>query len=85
MWARTIFPAASIDEIDSQAAQFRDYWIAKPGAQACKLDWEATWRNWCRRGLSQAGNRKPQHTGVFGRPKIDLAKLVDKSTPEWVA
>lgn len=72
MWARTIFPAATPEAIDDQAAQFRDYWIAKPGAMACKLDWEATWRNWCRKGLSPTGHvRRPQSTGVFQRPKID--------------
>lgn len=28
--------------------RFRDYWIAQPSQRGCKLDWEATWRNWCR-------------------------------------
>lgn len=66
MWARTNFPASTDAQVFEQAEQFRDYWIAKPGAQACKLDWEATWRNWCRRGLSQIGSvRKPASTGVF--------------------
>ena len=27
---------------------FHDYWIAKPGKDGLKLDWEATWRNWVR-------------------------------------
>ena len=27
---------------------FKDYWIAKSGHQAVKLDWFATWRNWVR-------------------------------------
>jgi len=31
------------------AEQFRDYWIAVPGAKGRKTDWEATWRNWVRR------------------------------------
>lgn len=31
-----------------EADKFRDYWIAKTGKDACKVDWEATWRNWCR-------------------------------------
>lgn len=31
------------------AAQFRDYWHAVPGAKGVKLDWDATWRTWCRR------------------------------------
>jgi hypothetical protein len=38
------------------ADAFRDHWIAKPGAGGVKLDWLATWRNWCRnaRGPQQA-------------------------------
>lgn len=29
-------------------AKFRDYWTAVPGARGVKLDWFATWRNFCR-------------------------------------
>ena len=28
--------------------RFKDHWIAKPGKDGKKLDWLATWRNWCR-------------------------------------
>jgi hypothetical protein len=28
---------------------FRDFWVAKPGKDGLKLDWEATWRTWVRR------------------------------------
>jgi len=28
---------------------FRDYWAAKAGKDAAKLDWDATWRNWVRK------------------------------------
>jgi hypothetical protein len=31
-----------------EAERFKDYWIAKSGRDATKLDWQATWRNWCR-------------------------------------
>lgn len=27
---------------------FRDYWHAKVGKEAVKMDWEAAWRRWCR-------------------------------------
>jgi hypothetical protein len=27
---------------------FADYWHAKAGKDGIKLDWPATWRNWCR-------------------------------------
>lgn len=29
-------------------AKFSDYWRAAGGAKARKIDWDATWRNWCR-------------------------------------
>jgi hypothetical protein len=35
--------------VQDVAAGFRDYWHAKPGKDGAKLDWSATWRNWCRR------------------------------------
>jgi uncharacterized protein YdaU (DUF1376 family) len=34
-----------------EADKFADYWRAKPGTGGTKLDWSATWRNWCRRAL----------------------------------
>lgn len=81
MWSQTNFPAATVEQIQDQAAQFRDYWIATPGAKACKLDWEATWRNWCRRGLSQAGMRRPQSTGVYhAKPKLDWDEVMREAT-----
>lgn len=33
---------------------FSDYWTALPGSKALKLDWDATWRNWCRKAKSFA-------------------------------
>jgi hypothetical protein len=35
-------------DLESVVAQFRDYWLAKPGRDGTKLDWEATFRNWVR-------------------------------------
>lgn len=37
-----------------EAEKFRDYWVATSGRNASKLDWEATWRNWCRNAKVQA-------------------------------
>jgi hypothetical protein len=70
-WAKTNFPAVSDEQITAQADNFRDFWIAKPGAQACKLDWQATWRMWCRRGLVLGTIRQPQHTGQYTGSRID--------------
>lgn len=45
---------------------FRDYWTSKPGQGGVKLDWQATWRNWCRntRGPAKAA---PRTTGLEGK------------------
>jgi hypothetical protein len=50
-------------DVGNVANQFRDYWVAQPGAKGRKLDWPATWRNWVRnqkRGYQngQQGNTK---------------------------
>jgi hypothetical protein len=62
------------EEINREADRFRDYWTAKSGREACKLDWEATWRNWVRsdfrkRAGSGTGNasRNGSRTDAFDR------------------
>ena len=47
-WARINFVSATDAMVSAEADQFRDFWISKAGREAAKLDWEATWRNWCR-------------------------------------
>jgi len=49
---------------DTEAAKFRDYWISKPGSGGVKLDWSATWRNWCRKAAEnkpRAGPARQRH------------------------
>lgn len=38
-----------------EAEKFRDYWTAKAGKDATKLDWNATWRNWIRNAREEFG------------------------------
>lgn len=35
-------------DVEAEAAKFCDYWRARPGKEALKLDWPATWRTWIR-------------------------------------
>lgn len=49
IWTRTERTDWPLPYIHGVADQFRDYWVAKPGKDGTKLDWEATWRNWIRR------------------------------------
>ena len=60
------------DDIRDQADRFRDHWHGKSGANATKLNWLATWRNW----LRVAKDRKPKLTAINGgindRLKFDV-------------
>ena len=70
-WATDHFdvrPSAVRREADS----FRDYWTAKSGKDAAKLDWEATWRNWCRRSF--AGKERVSSAGFEDAPSLPLQK-----------
>ncbi len=42
-----------------EADKFRDYWTAKSGSGAAKLDWLATWRNWVRTAVASTPKRGP--------------------------
>lgn len=49
--ARNNLPAI---DLRLQAEQFANYWAAKSGGGAAKLDWEATWINWALRSFENA-------------------------------
>lgn len=53
-WAMQHFEV-SADDVRGEAAKFRDYWHARAGAQARKIDWQKTWQNWFR---TEAGRRR---------------------------
>lgn len=48
---------------DREFAKFTDHWRASSGANARKHDWEAAWRNWCRK----AGDMRPRANGATRR------------------
>jgi len=66
--AKEIKPDWSTAYMEQVAATFRDYWISQPGAKGVKLDWLATWRNWCRndRGPSRGVGGKPSRHDLRG-------------------
>lgn len=46
------------------ADRYRDHWHSQPGSKGVKLDWSATWRNWCRSDHErQAGRSGPGSSG----------------------
>ena len=44
-------------DVRRELEAFRDYWCAKSGKDATKLDWQATWRNWLHRARRPANGR----------------------------
>jgi uncharacterized protein YdaU (DUF1376 family) len=57
------------DAVRAEAERFRDYWIAKAGREASKLDWQATWRNWIRSSI-QRNPKKAQSNAVSDAKRI---------------
>lgn len=45
-WALGEF-IVSADAIRSEGKRFHRFWKAQPGQKGLKLDWYATWQNWC--------------------------------------
>ena len=57
--------------IDREAAKFADWWHAKAGKDAAKVDWLATWRGWCRRADEpRAGGRRDPGSFIPGSSMI---------------
>lgn len=54
---------ATREMVQSQAEQFKDYWIGVAGAKARKADWDATWRNWIRKAITDT---KPKFKSISG-------------------
>lgn len=59
-------------ELSTQLLTFRDYWQAKSGPTAVKVDWDATWRNWLRKALENRGSRNGKSNGFKGRSGPDF-------------
>lgn len=43
-------------EPEREFSKFTDYWLAASGASARKHDWDAAWRNWCRKAQDMRPN-----------------------------
>ena len=79
--------AQGLDEVSTrrEAEKFADYWRAKAGREAVKLDWGATWRNWVRKAVEARPSRPPsagparvgeRRTGTDGRVR-EYAGAID--------
>ena len=74
-----------------ETQKFINYWQAKSGAGATKLDWPATWRNWMLKAAEQAPNGRASpglvaHNGLMLKPEtiagleqIERMKALDEA------
>jgi len=46
-------------DAEAEAEIFANYWQAKGGKDACKLDWRKTWQNWVRSSRRPDGDYRP--------------------------
>lgn len=73
-------------EAQHEFEKFRNYWTAKSGQAATKIDWSATWRNWILTTIERKG--KPNgNGGNHGRQTLsDLARdLADEARQRELA
>ena len=68
-----------------EGEKFKDYWTGLAGSKGVKLDWQATWRNWVRKAISD--RQKPGLRAIQGgktQPKRgDLKTTRDGRVLEW--
>jgi len=50
-------------DADRTHRKFCDYWRSASGRTAAKLDWDATWRNWCLTEAERSGGYRANGTG----------------------
>jgi len=60
-------------DLRSEALKFANYWAAKSGGSATKIDWKRTWLNWC---LTANGTPNGSRTGAQSQLEVlaDIAR-----------
>lgn len=67
-------------EIDHilETEKFCNYWLAKSGKDATKIDWQRTWKNWILNAKAVNGNgngKSHRPPDTVGKPPADLAPV----------
>ncbi|GGD30939.1 hypothetical protein [Aureimonas glaciei] len=60
-----------VANVDRMLEDFRDFWSAKSGKDATKMDWAATWRLWARKEgdkAKEAAAREQRYQQRFAAP-----------------
>lgn len=79
-WALEEFPTWTPEAVRHAAATFRDHWVPKTGRDATKTDWEATWRNWCRKErIPPALLKAPDKSAAKAEELAEMRRLLNFS------
>lgn len=70
-------------QANSELDKFKDYWAAKPGKDGCKLDWQATWRNWIRNAVDRLPSSKAPTQQVDWQRRMDYYREKNTWSPAW--
>lgn len=56
-------------QAENEATKFREWWPAQPGQKGVKIDWNLTWKTWCRSAAerSQRQQAKPKKSAFQER------------------
>jgi hypothetical protein len=68
------------EKVQATATKFKNYWLAKSGKDATKIDWSRTWQNWVLTDIERTG--KPNGTGPPQKPRSTSAQLSAFCKPE---
>lgn len=81
-WGRwAVNHGLSVSETRRQADLFKNYWLAKAGRDARKIDWNRTWQNWILKAIDDGAARHGQRNNGAGssqggqRPNAALANI----------
>lgn len=58
-WALDKFPHFTVEIVRDEALKFANHWHSATGKSASKLDWYATWQNWCMSDICQRAHPPP--------------------------
>jgi len=91
-WALTEQPTWTAEHVRKVAAMFKNHWIAASGRSAAKLNWYATWQNWCwkepaLKGATLNGHGQPwflKASGIEAKAK-ELGIKVPEGKDGWQA
>lgn len=77
-WALEKHPHWTADTVRAIAKKFHNYWKAKSGKDATKLDWMATWENWCDSDITQRENPPPKSAGAAEHQRAESLAKADR-------